>query len=289
MFDTQLAAVAAASTPGDGVLACARLENAACAARLGHMADLLDAAFAEDGSADREQWCFDNWSSVCAQIGAAHAITSGVANGLLTDAVVLRERLPKVAAVFADGLIGYRLVHQICSRTGLVRDGDTLAVLDAALAEMVVSAGAMSKDQAERNIDTLVLMLDPLAVVRTQTKARGHRVDVHVDDATGTAHLDAELSVPHAQAFDKRVDALARTVCDHDPRDMDARRAAAVGAMGFGWDRLPCLCDTPDCDAKTKPAVGGIVIYMIARQDTLDAGTGRWPEWRYRWRTGRRP
>ncbi len=140
------------------------------------------------------------------------------------------------------GDIGYRLVHQICARTGLVRDGDTLAVLDAALAEMVVSAGAMSKDQAERNIDTLVLMLDPLAVVRTQAKSRGHRVDVHVDDATGTAHVDADLSVPHAQAFDKRVDALARTVCDRDPRDMDARRAAAVGAMGFGWDRLPCLC-----------------------------------------------
>lgn len=172
MFDTQLAAVAAARTPGDGVLACARLENSACAARLGHMADLLTAAHAADGSADREQWCFDNWAAVCAQIGAAHDVTSGVANGLLTDAVMLRERLPAVGAVFAAGDIGYRLVHQICSRTGLVTDLDALQLLDAALAEQVTSRGAMSKDQAEKTIDALVLMLDPLAVCRTQTKAR---------------------------------------------------------------------------------------------------------------------
>jgi hypothetical protein len=98
VFDAQLAAVGAARTPGDGVLACARLENAACAARLGHMADMLAAAYAADGSVDREQWCFDNWAAVCAQIGAAHAVTSGVANGLLTDAVVLRERLAPLVA-----------------------------------------------------------------------------------------------------------------------------------------------------------------------------------------------
>jgi hypothetical protein len=161
MFDTQLAAVFAARTPGDGVLACARLENAACAARLGHMADMLTLAYAADGSADREQWRFDNWSAVCAQIGAAHDVTSGVANGLLTDAVVLRERLPKVGAVFATGRIAYRLVHQICTRTMLVKDPEALRALDADLADLVASAGAMSVDQAEKDIDALILRPPP--------------------------------------------------------------------------------------------------------------------------------
>ncbi|PRC61117.1 hypothetical protein C6A85_12340, partial [Mycobacterium sp. ITM-2017-0098] len=58
--------------------------------------------------------------------------------------------------------------------------------------------------------------------------------------------------------------------CARDPRDLDQRRAAAVGAMGFGWDRLPCLCETDDCDAATTPPVGGVVIHVIARHDTLD-------------------
>ncbi|PRC49515.1 hypothetical protein C6A85_74325, partial [Mycobacterium sp. ITM-2017-0098] len=83
----------------------------ACAARLGYMADMLTAAYAASGSANREQWRIDNWGAVCARIGAAHAVTSGVVNGLLMDAVTLRERLPNVAAVFAEGLITYRLVH----------------------------------------------------------------------------------------------------------------------------------------------------------------------------------
>ncbi|MGV9797585.1 DUF222 domain-containing protein [Mycobacterium sp. NPDC003449] len=273
MFDSQLAAVSAARTPGDGVRVCAVLENAACAARLGCMADLLAQAYAADGSAEREQWRFDNWSAVCAQIGAAHDVTSGVANGLLTDAVILRERLPKVAAVFATGGIGYRLVHQICGRTVLVKDADALRAVDAELADLVAAGGAMSVDQAEKDIDALILRHDPLAVRRTRISSRGHRVDVFVDDASGIAHLDATMSVTDAHAVDRRVDALAGTVCDHDPRDLDERRAAALGAMGFGWDRLPCLCESPDCEATAKPPVGGIVIHMIARQDAVEPAT----------------
>ena len=123
-----------ARTPGDRVRAYARAENAACAARLAAMADMLAAAHAADGSAERDQWRCDNWAAVCAQIGAAHDVTSGVASGLLMDAVTLRERLPKVAALFAEGLISYRLVHPICTRTTLVRDPDALAALDAELA-----------------------------------------------------------------------------------------------------------------------------------------------------------
>jgi Domain of unknown function (DUF222) len=278
VFDTHLAAVTAARTPADGVRACARLENAACAARLGHIADLLAAAHCADGSADREQWRLDNWAAVCAQIGAAHDVTSGVANALLTDAVVLRERLPQLGAVFATGTISYRLVHLICSRTMLVTDPDGLQLLDAELAFRVSSCGAMSKDQAEKTVDALVLILDPFAVHRTQTRARGHHVDVHVDDASGTAEVEASVSVTDGHAFDKRLDALARTVCDRDPRTKDGLRAAAVGAMAFGWDRIPCLCDSPDCDATIKPSSGGIVIHLIAPHDAIDTdaagGTG---------------
>ncbi|MDF2585493.1 MAG: endonuclease, partial [Mycobacterium sp.] len=96
MFDPLLAEIDAARTPATRVRAYSRLENAACAARLSSMADMLAAAYAAAGSAEREQWRFDNWSAVCAQIGAAHAITSGVASGLLMDAVALAERLPRL-------------------------------------------------------------------------------------------------------------------------------------------------------------------------------------------------
>ncbi|KRD09623.1 endonuclease [Mycobacterium sp. Root265] len=271
MFDDQLTEIAAAKTPAARVRAYSRLENAACAARLSSMADMLAAAYAAAGSAEREQWRFDNWSAVCAQIGATHGITSGVASGLLMDAVALAERLPKLRQVFAAGALSYKTVHIICTRTMMVKDPAARRAIDTALAAEFASGAAMSVDQTEKAVDTVVLTHDPLAVRRSEATAHGHRADIFVDDATGTAQLNASLSVADGMAVDKRADALARTVCDHDPRSLDIRRAAALGAMGFGWDRLPCLCERVDCEAATAPPAGGVVIYVVARHDAVDA------------------
>ncbi|MDG4668998.1 DUF222 domain-containing protein [Mycobacterium sp. 236(2023)] len=271
MFDEILTAVARARTSDEGLRACARLENAACAARLGHMADMLEAAYAQSGSAQREQWRFDNWSSVCARIGAAHEVTSGAASGLLTDAVALRERLPQVAKVFAQGLISYKLVHTICSRTMLVKDPGALETVDAELAELLLTWGAKSREKSEQDIDALVLEHDPYAVRRTESACRGTHVDVTTDSANGVAYVTATVPAPDGEAIDKRADALAHTVCGRDPRTIDQRRGSALSAMAFGWDRLPCLCESENCDAATKPAGGGVVVHVVARQDVVDA------------------
>ncbi|KAA0117228.1 HNH endonuclease signature motif containing protein [Mycolicibacterium sp. P9-22] len=271
MFDIQLAEVQAAKTTAARLRAYARLENAACAARLSSMADMLAAAYAAAGSAEREQWRFDNWSAVCAQIGATHGITSGVASGLLMDAVALAERLPDLRQLFAAGALSYKTVHIICTHTMMVKDPDARRAIDTALATEFASGHAMSVDQIEKAVDTVVLTHDPLAVRRSEATAHGHRADVFIDDASGTAQLSASLSVADGMAVDKRADALARTVCQHDPRSLDMRRAAALGAMGFGWDRLPCLCEREDCEAAAKPPAGGVVIYVVARQDAVQA------------------
>jgi hypothetical protein len=98
VLDQILTSITAARTPGDRVRAHARLENAACAARLCAMTDMLAAAHAADGSAERDQWRLDSWAAVCAQIGAPHQVTSGVASGLLMDAVTLRGIIIHVIA-----------------------------------------------------------------------------------------------------------------------------------------------------------------------------------------------
>ncbi|OKH76313.1 endonuclease [Mycobacterium sp. SWH-M1] len=264
--------VTGATTPGERVRAYARVENAACAARLSAMADLLERAYAASGSAQREQWRCDNWSSVCAQIGAAQTLTNGMVNALLTNAVTLRDRLPKVAAVFAEGLITYLLVRTICQRTALVQDAAALRAIDAELAEQLRTWGAKSLSQTDADIDTLVLRHDPYAVRRAEEVVRTTGVTVHTDGATGVAHVDATITATDGAAFDRRADLLARTVCDRDPRTLDQRRAAALGAMGFGWDRLPCMCEGPDCDAAARPPVGGVVIHVIAREDAVADG-----------------
>jgi hypothetical protein len=59
MFDSLVAATG--GTCGAGATAAwTRVENAACARRLAATADMLEARWSADGSAEREQWCLDN-------------------------------------------------------------------------------------------------------------------------------------------------------------------------------------------------------------------------------------
>ncbi|MDT5335597.1 MAG: hypothetical protein QOD90_1102, partial [Mycobacterium sp.] len=39
--------------------------------------------------------------------------------------------------------------------------------------------------------------------------------------------------------------------------------------LAHGNDRLMCLCDTDDCPAPNNPASSGVVVYVIAHQDTI--------------------
>jgi hypothetical protein len=77
MFDSLVTATDG-SSGADGVGAWARVENAACARRLAATADLLEARYSADGSAEREQWCLDNWDVVAAEVAAAQNVSQGV-------------------------------------------------------------------------------------------------------------------------------------------------------------------------------------------------------------------
>jgi hypothetical protein len=119
MFDS-LVAAADGTWGAGGVRAWERVENAAGARRLAATAEVLEARLAADGSAEREQWCLDNWDAVA----AAQNVSLGVASHQLMLARALRNRLPRVAEVFAAGEISMRLVNAIVYRTALIQDPD---------------------------------------------------------------------------------------------------------------------------------------------------------------------
>jgi hypothetical protein len=274
MFD-QLVAATAGSTGAAGVEAWARVENAACARRLAEMADMLEAALAADGSAEREQWCLDNWDAVAAHIGAALNVSAGVASHQLLVAQALRERLPRVAEVFATGAITYRMVCAMVARTKLIQDREALAKVDAELATHATGWGALSGAKTQNAIDYWVDRYDPGALRRSESKARDRHVDVvPAEDGSGLAGLEGVLFAHDGAVLDQRLAALAATVCEKDPRTLDQRRSDALGALGAGADRLTCGCGADDCPATAR---GGsrsdVVIHVIAEQDSLTDDT----------------
>lgn len=73
MFD-KLVEVADRSRGAATIGAWARVENAAAARKLSAMADLLEAKLAGKDSAERDQWCVDNWDAVSAEVAAGQGV-----------------------------------------------------------------------------------------------------------------------------------------------------------------------------------------------------------------------
>ncbi len=266
MFD-EFVATALAASGGVAVGAWARVENAACARRLSAIADVLEKRLSEDGSAERDQWCFDNWNAVAAEVAAHHGVSLGVASHQLMVAMALRERLPRVAEVFAAGRISLRMVNTIVFRTALIADPHARAKVDVEVAAAVADWGTLSEAKVEQNIDFWVDRYDTYALRRMEHHARGRHADKS-SDGSGTATIEAVLFEHDADALDNRLDAMARAVCDGDPRTMDQRRADALGAIGHSADHLACQCGSDRCPvAGVQPNTA--VINLIAEEQSL--------------------
>ncbi len=273
MFEMLVGTAERSRSAAAAVGAWARVENAACARRLFAMADELERQLAADGSAEREQWCLDNWDAVAASVAAEQSVSLGVAAHQLLIAHALRERLSRVAEVFAAGAISYRLVAAVVARTRLIRDPDAMAKVDTEIAAHVVAWGSLSAVKTQTEIDYWVDRYDPAAVRRTEDRVRGCHVDIgKPDDGSGTADIDAQLLATDAEALDQRLDAMAAAVCANDPRTPDQRRAAALAAFGHGADRVVCACDNSDCDAAgVQPSA--VVVHVITREESLTDDT----------------
>jgi hypothetical protein len=272
MFE-ELVAEAQSTRCVGAVGAWARVENAACARRLFATADELDRMLAADGSAERDQWCLDNWDAVAASVAAAQNVSLGVASHQLLIAHGLRERLPRVSAVFAAGAISYRLVAAVVSRTRLVHDRAALAKVDTEIAAHIGAWGTLSVDKTQNEIDYWVDRYDPAAVRRTEYAARGRHVDVRPpDNGSGTADIEGQLLATDAEALDQRLDAMAAAVCEADPRTIEQRRADALGALGHGADRLVCTCGNSACEAAgVQPSA--VVVHVITGEESLTDDT----------------
>ena len=230
------------------------MENAACARRLSAIADQLEARWAEDGSADRELWCIDNWDAVAASVAAAQNVSLGVASHQLCVALALRE--------LAAGRGGVRRRGDLVSGGGCGDrahradpDREARAKVDTSWPRASAGGGRCRRPKPRPRSTTGWTATTPPRCGAPRTSARGRHVDVHVaTDGSGTASLEALLFAPDADALDQRLDAMAGAVCDGDPRTMEQRRSDALGALGHGGDRLACGCDDPACERRRGAA-----------------------------------
>lgn len=255
----------------DGLGEASRAESAAVARRLALVGELYARRAVE--WAERALWVTDPFEAVAAELSCAQNISRGRAGAQIRSACVLRDRLPGVAAVFATGVIDYRLVSTIIHRTTNVEES-VIATVDAALARHAPKWMRLSRAKLIDRIDQWITKYDPAAV----------RVPPALDDrryveigATfpGMAEVTGHVRVEAAAALDAALDALAATVCRNDPRTKDQRRADALETLSVRGDRLGCQCGAEDCPAGGEVAAP-VVIHVLADAATL-SGTASAP------------
>ncbi len=250
----------------DRICASARAQNRAAAEQLVAIGELFGSRLSR--CSENEDWAIDTMAAVAAEVGAALRISLGLAEDLVRYARAMRERFPKVGEVFLAGDIDYRAFQTIVYRTDLITDRDVLADVDAKLAANVARWPSLSRGRLAAQVDKIVAKADADAVRRRKERQSDRKVSIR-DYEDGMSYLEASLFRTDAHALDKRLDKLAGTVCEHDPRS----RADALGALAAGADRLGCRCGRKDCAAGKRPAASPVTIHVIAEQTTLD-GSG---------------
>lgn len=258
-------------------MACAlRDERAAVARRLLAAGRLCQVRMGDGDAMDRFQWCVDNWEAVAAEVAAELGVSRGRASSEMNYGVELVERLPKLGAAMAAGLVDFRVVMTVVFRTGLITDVEVLAAIDAQLAAAAPGWNALSRRRVTELVDWRVRALDPAAerVVRDRTDDRHVEMGASQD---GVTQFWGALRTADAAVVDRRLDLVAATVCGDDSRTKRQRRADALAALAAGQDSMVCDCGSAQClaaDAGAAPAQA--VIHVLAEAATV-SGDGSTP------------
>lgn len=252
----------------------ARAESQATARRLNAVADLMKLRYRQHGP--RSEWAADAWDEISAELAAALRISRALASRYMSDAEILRERLPKVGECLASGDINYAMFNVIATRTALITDEKALAAVDDEIAVRAPRWPSLTRGRLSMRVDAIVARVDRDAIRRADREVKDRYLNVS-PSLSGIAEVYGNVFASTAQALDRRLNQLAGTVCDADPRTTAQRRADALTALVAGADRMRCTCGGPDCPrAQDSLRDRNVVIHVVADQGGV-AGTGTTP------------
>jgi uncharacterized protein DUF222 len=256
-----------------------RQESALVARRLAAVAALLRHRVAATERVEHQRGfaVIDAFEQTTAEVAAAMNLSPMAASYLVSDAEALDTRLPKVAALLAEGQTDWRTVRLIISRTDLVTDDKLVAKIDRSLAARIGNWHGWSRQRIINAVDAAVRTTDPDAARERRIAAEDDRhIGINALD-NGMAEVYGTVAAAAATAFDRRLSQLAKQVCPTDPRTLDQRRADALAALAQGR-RLTCACEQPGCPNRAsnhnpEHDRGGaqVVINVVASDQTVHA------------------
>ncbi|ORM38319.1 DUF222 domain-containing protein, partial [Williamsia sp. 1135] len=223
----------------------------------------------------------DPFSVCAAQLAAAQQITQQGAEHYLTRALALRDRLPHVKQLLKEGHVAAHHIAQIVSRTDLIEGSEHMADIDRDIAAQLRRRGSWSTNRIRDMVDAMIMLRDPDLVRENRTEAKKRRGVWNNNIGDGMSALDAVGSAETNNLIMQRLEKLAMSVCNADPRRKAERMADALFATVMGRE-FSCECPKDPkhpCTASiwTWPAdtmVSGVdmklVLHVIADQATVN-------------------
>jgi hypothetical protein len=175
------------------------------------------------------------WDAAAA-LGTALGRSTGSAERLIRDGLILRHRLPRLWAMVQDGAIEAFRARRVADLVAGHPD-DVCAHVDEQVAPIAATAGVVTLD---RLLDEALLTLhaDQVELDRLEAlDARHVTVDESSINHTGVADLSARADWADLSAFDDAVGAVAARLAEQDeadglpPESLDIRRARALGIL----------------------------------------------------------
>ena len=157
-------------------------------------------------------------------------------------------RLPTLDEAFADGCIDYAKTRTI---TAILRhaSSETCAAIEH---RVLRDAMHLTPGPLRKAVWTAWMKASPKEAAKVRAARRLGDRKVYVrhgeDSMCWLSACSTSIEGWEAQAL---IDELATSVCEHDPRTMDNRRADALLALLHGDGFLRCQCEDPTCPLAT--------------------------------------
>lgn len=203
-----------------------------------------------------------------AQVSTLLRLGSTATATVIETAVGYVDRLPGVFALIGENVISPKAGEEAlrCSR---VLTGEQAHEFDAALCERLTrDYEVLSLPDLRDAAKLIVTNIDPEAAERRRKRAVEDRTVTFRPDEDGMMAAFALLPGGEGAELTGRLDFIAGTVCDQDPRTVGQRRADGLMQLSRGYSTLGCDCEVEGCRYREaryqgEPDADGVVTRFI--------------------------
>lgn len=203
-----------------------------------------------------------------AQVSTLLRLGSTAARIAIETAIGLVERLPKVFALIGENVISPKSGEAALHRSRAL-DGEQVRRFDQLLADrLTMDYEVLSLPALREAADLIVDQIDAEAAERRRRAAIEDRRVSFRPEQDGMAAVFALMPAEDVREVEARVDHIAGTVCDADPRTSAQRRADGWVQLTRGYSTLGCDCATPDCRYREarfhgEPDANGVITRFV--------------------------